>query len=555
VTNSGVLRFAPRITLLLMAGPVIAGFAGTLVPAFANGGWQRLTAWQGLPHAVALSVGPGIGSSLIALAIALGLVAALQGTRLFAIMERLLSPLLAVPHAAAALGLAFLLAPSGWVARLLSPWATGWTEPPDLLILNDPAGFALTLGLVVKEVPFLLLMTLAALPQADAPRRLMLTASLGYGRIAGWMLAVLPAIWPQIRPAFYAVLAYAMSAVDMAMILGPTLPPSLSAQAVQWMMTADFADRPVAAAAAVLQLCLVLTALLLARGAEAGVARLGRYLAFSGRRRVRTDHLLIPVLGMAGCLVSGLMAGGLAGLALWSVAGPWVFPQALPDHLTLDAWARAAPGLADAALTTLHLGILSTLLAVALVLACLEAEARYGLKPGSRVLWLLWLPLIMPQVAFLPGLAVLGLWTGVQGTLLSVAFSHLVFVLPYVFLSLAPPWRAWDSRIARAGAALGAGPDRIFWQVRLPMLLRAVLAAAAVGFAVSAGQYLPTLLIGGGRIVTLTTEAVALSSGGNRRIIGTYAMLQLVLPMIAFALALALPALAFRNRRGMRAGG
>jgi putative thiamine transport system permease protein len=84
------------------------------------------------------------------------------------------------------------------------------------------------------------------------------------------------------------------------------------------------------------------------------------------------------------------------------------------------------------------------------------------------------------------------------------------------------------------------------------MLLRPVLTAAAVGIAVSVGQYLPTLLIGGGRVVTLTTEAVALSSGGNRRIIGTYAILQMALPALAFAAAVALPALAFRHRRGMQ---
>ncbi len=106
--------------------------------------------------------------------------------------------------------------------------------------------------------------------------------------------------------------------------------------------------------------------------------------------------------------------------------------------------------------------------------------------------------------------------------------------------------------MAVAGAALGASPARVFWRLRLPMLLRPVLVAAAVGMAVSIGQYLPTLLIGGGRIVTLTTEAVALSSGGNRRIIGTYAVLQLILPALGFGLALAVPALVFRHRRGMR---
>jgi putative thiamine transport system permease protein len=59
------------------------------------------------------------------------------------------------------------------------------------------------------------------------------------------------------------------------------------------------------------------------------------------------------------------------------------------------------------------------------------------------------------------------------------------------------------------------------------------------------------LLIGGGRIETLTTEAVALSSGGNRRVIGAYALLQMVLPALAFGLALAVPAWVWRNRKGM----
>lgn len=549
----GVLRLAPRITLFLMLGPVIAGVAGTLGPAFQPEGMARLLAWPGLPRAAALSFFTGCASTLIALVTAVGLVAALQGGRLFAVILRLLSPLLAVPHAAAALGLAFLLAPSGWIARLLSPWATGWTQPPDLLILNDPAGLALTIGLVVKEVPFLLLILLAALPQADAPRRRTLAASLGYGRVAGWLLTVLPAVWPQIRPAVYAVLAYAMTAVDMALVLGPTLPPTLSAQTVLWMMSPSLGDLPLGAAGALVQLGLVLAALVLFRLGEAGLTALGRRLAVSGHRRVWIDRVAVPALGGAGFLIVGLSAGGIAGLTLWSFAGPWTFPLALPKRLGFEAWLQAAPGLTDAALTTLQVAVLATALALVLVLACLEAEARLGRGPGRGFLWVLWLPLIMPQVAFVPGLAVLGLRTGVQGNIASVAAAHAVFVLPYVFLSLAPPWRAWDGRIALAGAALGAAPDRILWRLRLPMLLPAILTAASVGFAVSVGQYLPTLLVGGGRVVTLTTEAVALSSGGNRRIIGTYAVLQLILPLLAFALALALPAVAFRNRLGMQA--
>jgi putative thiamine transport system permease protein len=86
------------------------------------------------------------------------------------------------------------------------------------------------------------------------------------------------------------------------------------------------------------------------------------------------------------------------------------------------------------------------------------------------------------------------------------------------------------------------------------MLLRPVLTAAAVGFAVSVGQYLPTLLVGAGRVQTVTTEAVALASGGDRRVIGVYALVQTAAALAPFLLALALPRLLWRNRRGMQDG-
>ena len=86
------------------------------------------------------------------------------------------------------------------------------------------------------------------------------------------------------------------------------------------------------------------------------------------------------------------------------------------------------------------------------------------------------------------------------------------------------------------------------------MLLRPILTAAAVGFSVSVGQYLATLLIGGGRVATLTTEAVALASGGDRRAIGVYGLMQTGAALILFALALIVPAIVWRNRKGLRYG-
>ena len=563
LTGDRMLRQAPRLLLIALALPVLAGLAGTLAPALGLSSlpgsepgfaaFRRLLDWPGLPGALVRSVKVGLLSTGAALALVLALTATLHGSRVFDALRHLIAPLLSVPHAAAALGLAFLIAPSGWIFRALSPWATGWQQPPDLLILNDPGGWALILGLVAKEMPFLLLMTIAALPQTDATRRQMLAATMGYGRVSGFCLTVLPALYRQLRLPVGAVLAYAMTSVEMAMILGPSRPPLLSVQITLWAMHGGPGDRDLAAAAALVQLALVALVLIgwalaaqLARRAVSGAA-------WSGWRLRGLDAPLRALTLPATTLLALALIAGLAGLALWSLAGLWTFPDALPDTLSLRIWQQAAPGLWRVGLTSLTLALAATAMALALVLAALEAEHRFGLAPSQGAEALMFLPLIVPQVAFLPGLAVLMLSLGASGNWITVALAHLVFVLPYVFLSLSGPWRSFDARIALLGRSLGARPARVFWHLRLPMLLAPVLTAAALGLAVSIGQYLPTLIIGGGRVETLTTEAVALSSGGNRRLIGAYAFLQLLLPFAGFALALGLPRLLFRHRQGMAA--
>ncbi|MFP4305029.1 MAG: ABC transporter permease [Rhodosalinus sp.] len=557
-----LLPAVPLMTVALLTLPVGAGLLGTALPAFgvmpALGrvepgldAFRALGTWPGLPAAARLSVTTGLAATVLSLAVTMLIVASWSGTRVFAAIRRALAPLLSVPHAAAAFGLAFLIAPSGWAMRALSPWATGMERPPDWLIVQDPLGLALIAGLVAKEVPFLLLMSIAALGQTDERRARAVAAGLGYGREAAWFRTVFPRLYRLIRLPVYVVLAYSMTVVDVAVILGPNTPPSLSVQIVRWMSDPDLALRLQAAAGAVLQLGLVATALAVWRAGELTVAALGRGWARSGWRGPRGLGPRALSLSLA-TLSGGAVLAGLAVLALWSFAALWSFPQAFPDALTLRSWARHGPELADLLLTTAAIAGLSAAIALVLALGCLEAEERYGLRIGRGGLWLLYAPLIVPQVAFLPGLQAALLWSGAQSGLWAVTAAHLVFVFPYVFLSLGDPWRAWDRRLGMVAKSLGAGAEGVLWRVRLPMLLAPLLTAFAVGFAVSVGQYLPTLLVGGGRVATVTTEAVALAAGGDRRAIAVHALAQTAAALLPFALAVLLPRLVWRDRRGMR---
>lgn len=550
----------PWVSIAVLALPVLAGLAGVIAPAFgympALGGhavtldaWRATLGWPGLPAAIRLSVVTGVTATALSLTLTILIVAAWQGTRSFTWVTRALAPLLALPHAAAAFGLAFLIAPSGWMARAVSPALTGWDRPPDLLIVNDPWGLALVAGLVLKEVPFLLLMTLAALGQSDSLRSQLVARSLGYGRVTGWLKTVLPRVYPQIRLPVYAVLAYSMSVVDVALILGPTRPPTLAVQILDWMTRPDLSMRFQAAAGAVVQLALVLGVLGLWRLGEHGVARWGHVWVANGGRGVLADHSLRPLAAMGALLIGGGVALGLAGLVVWSFTTMWRFPDLLPQAFGLRNWTGQMGSLGPITRDTGLIALGATAIAMALSVSVLEAEAR-GHK--THAIALIYLPLIAPQIAFLPGLASFALTLGLDGSRVAVMALHLVFVLPYVYLSLADPWRAWDARAGLSAQALGAGPWRVLWAVRLPMLARPLLIAFAVGFATSVAQYLPTLLIGAGRVTTVTTEAVALASSGNRRLIGVWAVVQMALPMVVFALALVLPALLFRRRQGMR---
>ncbi len=557
------LRAVPILAAVALAGPLLAGLWGTLAPAAGHlpaAGLQgpslaairALLAWPGLADAVRLSVVTGLVSTVVSLLIVMLLLAGWTGTRAFARLQRLLSPILALPHAAAAFGLAFLLAPSGWLARLVSPWLTGWNRPPDLLVPGDPAGLALIAGLVAKETPFLLLMAIAALPQSQAPARQRAATGLGYCRSTGWLKAVLPSIYAQIRLPIYAVLAYGMSTVDVALILGPSTPPPLSVQILTWMHAPDLAARATAAAGAVLQALLVAATILAWHLSERVVGWLGRLWAEAGGRGARVLDGLARGLGLGlGALIAAAVLAGLASLGLWSIAGFWSFPDPLPQTVGLGAWQAAAPDLRASVWTTLLIAAVSVAAALAIALACLEAGARAGHAAGSRLQWLIFLPLLIPQTAFLPGLQTLLIAAGLDTGLAPVIVVHLAFVLPYIVLSLSEPWQAWDSRYGMVAAGLGRSPASVFWQIRLPMLLRPVLTAAAVGLAVSVGLYLPTLLVGGGRVSTLTTEAVALAAGGDRRAIGVWSIAQTAAAVVPFALALALPSLVWRNRRGL----
>jgi len=78
---------------------------------------------------------------------------------------------------------------------------------------------------------------------------------------------------------------------------------------------------------------------------------------------------------------------------------------------------------------------------------------------------------------------------------LLVVLAHTLVALPFVVRSVMPALRAIDPRLREAAASLGAPPWRVWREIDLPIVARAVLVGAVFAFTISMGEFGATSLI------------------------------------------------------------
>jgi putative thiamine transport system permease protein len=362
-----------------------------------------------------------------------------------------------------------------------------------------------------------------------------LARTLGYADTTAWWRVVWPQLLPRWGAPLLAVWAYSLTVVDVALVIGPGAPPTLAVLAWQWLQDADPASNAQGAAAA----WLLASALLVGAGIAWVVLRWPGWRA----RRVRgvmasafkPSHRLHQPRALPRLLwaLLGIYTAVMLALLLGSFTGSWPFPGLIPQQFTWAAWRNV--GHSSATLnTTLWLTLTSGLAALLWAVAWLE---WVPLRWQQRAQPWLALPLVLPAVLWVLGMHQLALAWGLDASASGVWLAHTLACLPYTVLALQGPYQGVDPRLQQVVATLGHGRGHFLLCVKWPLLRPALLAAFAIGFAVSVAQYLPTLYVGAGRFNTVTTEAVNLAAGGQRSLTAAYAWLQWLLPVLVFALA------------------
>ncbi len=519
--------------ILLFILPTAAVLFYMLQDSGSGATWAALFAHPQLWKGLALSLATGGLATVAALIVSLLIVASAFERGATARLSRGVGAMLALPHLAFAIGFSFLIMPSGLLARVLAP-LFGWAAPPAWITTHDPYGLALIIALAVKEAGFLIFASLAILSRGDLRQgfaaQKAAALSLGHGTLSIWLRLFLPQLARQVVWPLAIVFIYAASVVDMALVLGPTQPPTFSLVIWSDLASATPAENARGSAGAVLLAAVCAVAFI----CVLGLMQILRPVFM--RYATRGPSFLSLPFWLGTTKWRGLQVfygAAVLVLVLLSFAPLWPFPSLAPPLWSGAAWVQvlARP---EALIASLALAAASSLIGVALLLGWFEARPKHD----DRLVLLLSLAMLgLPAVLTGLGEYRLLLRLDLVATRPGLLLAHLLPATAYMYIVLNGPYRAFDGRWQEAAQGMGVSRATYLLKVKWPLLRGPILSSAAVGFAVAFAQYVPAQLVSAGRYSTLPMEAVTLASGSNRSLTAAFALLLMLPPLVAFATA------------------
>lgn len=323
--------------------------------------------------------------------------------------------------------------------------------------------------------------------QVDAARLL------GASRRAVWRHVVLPHLRPALWSAATIVFLFCFTSFGVILVVGGSTRATLETEI--WRVATQRTDFTTAAVLALVQLVFVVAIVAASTRAErraataAGMRRPPRPVRARTRRaRVALVAVLAPTLALlllplAVLVERSLSVGDGYGLAHY---------RALATRT--DRSGLLVPPL-DAIGNSLRSAAIATVLAVGvgmLASTAIVGARRSGARVLGRVLdGALMVPLGTSAVTLGFGILIaldeppLDLRTSAM----IVPIAQAIVGIPFVVRAVVPLLRDIDPRLREAAAVLGASPARVRREIDLPIVRRALAAAAGFAFAVSLGEF------------------------------------------------------------------
>ncbi|MET8666166.1 iron ABC transporter permease [Streptomyces tendae] len=325
------------------------------------------------------------------------------------------------------------------------------------------------------------------------PRQEEAARMLGASRLRAWRQVTLPALAPAVAAAALMVFLFTFTSFGVVQILGG---PTFSTLEVEiYRQTSQVFDLSTAAVLTLIQFAAVVAVLAVhawtVRRRESALRLVDAATTARRPRGAGQWTLFAGVLGT----VAVLLVLPLAVLVQRSLgASGFGYYRGLTRE---DGGAFLVPPI-EAIGNSLQYAVAAT--AIAVVIGALAATALTRRDAGRFVRGfdaLLMLPLGVSAVTvgfgFLIALDEPPL--DLRSSWILVPLAQAMVGVPFVVRTMLPVLRAVDGRLREAAAVLGASPWRVWREVDLPMVRRALLVAAGFAFAVSLGEFGATVFI------------------------------------------------------------
>jgi len=193
--------------------------------------------------------------------------------------------------------------------------------------------------------------------------------------------------------------------------------------------------------------------------------------------------------------------------------------------------------------------VVAVLSSAVALLAALAFRRRLAGK--AVILNMILVPLLIPGIVMGVGQAVLWNVLGLPFSLWgSTLVGHLVYAIPFAFVSIYPRLYKFDPNIEAAAMDLGAGPWDAFWSIVFPRIAPGVVAGMLFAFTLSFGEFIRTLfLIGAQNTLPMYLWSIILTAASPEA--NAIAVLVVTLSLAVVLIGLAVAGRGLRDdRRG-----
>jgi spermidine/putrescine transport system permease protein len=217
------------------------------------------------------------------------------------------------------------------------------------------------------------------------------------------------------------------------------------------------------------------------------------------------------------------------------------------NEFSLDAWTQlcGVPGVCSSFLTSVQIGLITTVIATVLGTMIAFALVRYRFRGRSSTNLLIFMPMATPEVVMGSSLLALFLNLSLPLGSVTVMIAHIMFIISFVVVAVKARLQGMDPRLEEAARDLYASPSATFRHVTFPLVLPGIIGAALLGFSLSFDDFIISFFNAG----TLVTFPIYIWGAAQRGIPPQVNALASLVFISALVIVLGVQFVAWRRRK------